>query len=128
MRDFEGEAVDGGAPPPLGPPSHSPRYPRPRVRLRDYERDQTTILATTANENGNWNRGEGDRSHYPGPTSQNGAAPSRSTSMRTRAALDQGNVSDQIRLDYGSGVRSSHNNRSLLPSFVSCPADLPSPQ
>jgi hypothetical protein len=46
--------------------------------------------------------------------------------------MDQGNMSDRIRLDYGSGtVQSDHqphnHNRFLPPSFVSCPADLPSP-
>jgi hypothetical protein len=46
--------------------------------------------------------------------------------------LDQGNVLDRIRLDYGSGTvqsdRQPHNHhRSLPPSSVSCPADLPSP-
>jgi hypothetical protein len=46
--------------------------------------------------------------------------------------MDQGNMSDRIRLDYGSGtVQSDHqphnHDRSLPPSSVSCPADLPSP-
>jgi hypothetical protein len=46
--------------------------------------------------------------------------------------MDQGNMSDRIRLDCGSGtVQSDHqphnHHRSLPPSSVSCPADLPSP-
>ena len=51
--------------------------------------------------------------------------------MQKLLLVDQGNMSDQIRLDYGSGTVQSdyqpHNHRSLPPSFVSCPADLPSP-
>jgi len=46
--------------------------------------------------------------------------------------LDQGNMSDQIRLDYRSGTVQSdhqpHNHYRFLPlSTVSCPADLLSP-
>jgi len=46
--------------------------------------------------------------------------------------MDQGNVSDRIRLDYGSATvqsdRQPHNDHRFLPlSTVSCPADLPSP-
>jgi hypothetical protein len=49
-----------------------------------------------------------------------------------KVTLDQGNMSDQIRLDYGSGTVQSdhqpHNDHCSLPlSSVLCPADLPSP-